>query len=134
MPVLVRVNGQPEEPWRINLMPVGDGDFYLYLHSEVRSASETSVGDTVVVDLWFDAEYRNGPMHPMPAWFQAALRANPAAESNWQALTPSRQKEVLRYFDRLKSQAAIDRNLTRALSVLSGERGRFMARSWENGS
>ena len=32
MPVLVNVNDQPDPPWRINMMPVGNGDFYLYLH------------------------------------------------------------------------------------------------------
>ena len=36
LPVRVRVNGKPEKPWRINLMPVGDGSFYLYLHGDVR--------------------------------------------------------------------------------------------------
>jgi hypothetical protein len=32
MPVLVTINGKPEKPWRINMMPVGDGSFRLYLH------------------------------------------------------------------------------------------------------
>ena len=36
MPVRVQVNGKPEVPWRINLMPVGDGHFFLYLHGQVR--------------------------------------------------------------------------------------------------
>ena len=26
LPVLVRVNGKPEKPWRINMMPVGGGE------------------------------------------------------------------------------------------------------------
>ncbi len=25
LPVRIRVNGQPKKPWRVNLMPVGDG-------------------------------------------------------------------------------------------------------------
>ncbi len=42
LPVLVRINGHPKKtPWRINMMPVGDGSFYLYLHESVRHASET---------------------------------------------------------------------------------------------
>jgi hypothetical protein len=32
IPVMVRVNGKPDRQWRINMMPVGNGDFYLYLH------------------------------------------------------------------------------------------------------
>jgi hypothetical protein len=130
LPILVRVNGQPQKPWRINLMPVGDGSFYLYLHGTVRKASNTKVGDTVTVELAFDPAYRNGPMHPMPPSFQRALNKNPRAKRAWTQLIPSRQKEILRYFAALKSTEARQRNLQRALHVLSGARARFMARSW----
>jgi hypothetical protein len=41
LPVYVRVNGRPKPAWRINLMPIGDGSFYLYLHGDVRKASGT---------------------------------------------------------------------------------------------
>jgi hypothetical protein len=133
LPVLVQVNGQPVPPWHINMMPTGDGDFYLYLHGDVRQASKTKVGDTVTVDLDFDPEYHNGPLHPMPEWFANALTANPVAKENWQALPPSRQKEVLRYFSWLKSEEAVQRNLEKALHVLSGKPGRFMARPWQDG-
>ena len=134
LPVLVRVNGEPSHAWRINMMPVGNGSFYLYLHGDVRKASGTAVGDRVRVEIDFDASYRNGPQHPMPPWFKRALVGNPQAMKNWQALIPSRKKEILRYFSRLKSPAARDRNLGKALHVLSGETGRFMARTWKNGS
>jgi len=61
LPVLMRINGKPAEPWRINMMPVGDGSFYLYLHGDVRKASGTKVGDHHVrVGVGFDARYRNG--------------------------------------------------------------------------
>jgi len=106
LPVLVRINGKPAEPWRINMMPVGDGSFYLYLHGDVRKASGTKVGDRVRVEVGFDARYRNGPQHPAPSWFKAALQKNPRAMKNWEALIPNRKKEILRYFARLKSQEA----------------------------
>lgn len=134
LPVLVRINGKPAKAWRINMMPAGDGTFYLYLHGEVRKASGTGVGDKVEVEVSFDAAYRNGPMHPMPAWFGSALRKNIRARKAWEALPPSRQKEVLRYFSRLKGEAARARNLEKALQVLSGEPGRFMARDWKDGA
>lgn len=133
MPVLIRINGKPDEPWRINMMPIGDGSFYLYLHGDVRKASRTDLGDTVEVEITFDAEYRNGPQHPMPEWFSDRLSTDRKAAANWEALIPSRKKEILRYFARLKSQEAIERNLQKAMHVLSGKAGRFMARSWENG-
>jgi len=133
LPVLVRINGLPKTPWRINLMPAGNGAFYLYLHNTIRQASHTKVGDVATVELCFDPDYKNGPMHPMPPWFRKALTANPAAHRAWRALPPSRQKEVLRYFAQLKSQAAKDRNLQKALLALSGTETRFMARTWRHG-
>ncbi len=85
LPVLLQIDGQPEPPWRINMMPVGDGRFYLYLHGAVRKASRTQVGDRVLVDVIFD------------------------------------------------SNEARARNVAKALYVLSGKKGRFMARDWKQG-
>jgi hypothetical protein len=133
MPVLVKINGKPTPPWRINLMPIGDGRFYLYLHGDVRKASATKVGDTVDVDVRFDPKYRNGPMHPMPTWFQKPLDANPKARHGWDMLIPSRQKEILRYLSWLKSEEARERNVAKAIRVLSGAKERYMARSWSEG-
>lgn len=130
LPVLVRVNDKPEKPWRINMMPVGDGSFYLYLHGDVRKASGTKTGDSVAVELEFDESYQNGPMHPMPAWFRAALDKNSRAEKAWEAMIPSRKKELLRYFAGLKSTEAQERNLQRAIHVLAGGKARFMGRAW----
>ena len=61
MPVLIKINGKPDTPWKINMMPVGNGSFYLYLHGDVRRASGTKVGDSVRVDIIFDETYRKGP-------------------------------------------------------------------------
>jgi hypothetical protein len=134
LPVLVRINGKPVKAWRINMMPVGDGSFYLYLHGSVRKVSGTTVGDRVDVEIAFDARYRNGPLHPMPKWFKEALADKPQAASNWKALTPSRKKEILRYLANLKSSEARIRNLQKVLRMLSGDTGRFMGRTWANGS
>ena len=130
MPVKVRVNGQPNPPWRINMMPAGDGSFYLYLSGIVRDVSGTGVGDEVEVELAFDGEYRSGPAHPMPSLLAKALERNALARRGWAELPPSRQKEILRYLTGLKSEEALERNIERALHVLAGGQARFMARSW----
>jgi hypothetical protein len=134
MPVLVQINGQPTNPWHINMMPIGDGSFYLYLHGDVRKASNTKVGDEVEVSVAFDPEYRSGPMHPIPDWFQIELDKNLIAKENWDKLIPSRQKEMLRYFSWLKSEEAKQRNVEKAINALSGQPERFLGRSWVNGS
>lgn len=134
LPVLVRVNDKPADLWRVNMMPMGNGNFYLYLHDTVRKASGTTVGDCVKVEIHFDASYRNGPQDRIPKWFKRALDGNPEAEKNWNALIPSRKKEIIRYFSQLVTPEAQTRNLAKALHVLSGEEARFMARDWKNGS
>ena len=133
LPVLLRINGKPPDACRTNLMPDGKGSFYLYLNGPVRAAAGVSVRDTVRVELEFDRSYRNGPLHPMPRRLKEALRQNSVAERNWNALPPSRKKEVLRYFAGLQSDDTRARNVVRAIRVLSGETGRFMARTWSNG-
>ena len=106
----------------------------MYLKGLVREQAGVSVGDLVRVDIEYDASYRKGPQHPMPPWFRNALKKHPQAGKTWDTLIPSRKKEVLRYFARLKSPEARTRNLARALHVLSGQTARFMARTWTNGS
>ncbi len=133
MPVRIQVNGKPKVPWRTNMMPIGDGAFYLYLHGAVRKAVAAKVGDIVSLAVRFDTAYRGGPAHPMPAWFGGALNRNSRAKRGWKRLTASRQKEILRYFVGLKSTDARQRNAQRALYVLAGGKARFMARSWNSG-
>jgi hypothetical protein len=133
LPVAVRLNGDSDTSWRTNLMPRGDGAFYLYLHGGMRTTAGVNVGDTVTVELRDDEAYRGGPTHDIPKSFQAALAANLTAAANWERLAPSRRKEILRYFAGLKSERAIERNVDKALRVLSGESERFMAREWSEG-
>lgn len=121
LPALVRVNGHPKaKPWRINMMPAGNGDFYLYLAGVVRSASRTKVGDMVSVAVEFDAEYRGGPLTPMPRGLRAALKRDADAMRAWEALTPSSKKEVIRYLAALKSPEALKRNVVKFADQLAG--------------
>ena len=130
LPVLVQVNGQPDPAWRINMMPAGDGSFYLYLDGVVRTASGTDVGDTVDVSVVFDPAYRGGPQDDMLPEFAARLDDDAGAKARWDCLQPSLKKEILRYLANLKSDAARQRNIDRAIHVLGGAKARFLARDW----
>ncbi len=130
LPVLVQVNGQPEPAWRVNMMPAGDGSFYLYLDGVVRKASSTDVGDTVGVSVVFDPAYRSGPQDEMLPAFAARLDEDAGIKARWDGLAPSLRKEILRYLANLKSDAARQRNIDRAIGVLSGAKARFLARDW----
>lgn len=128
MPVLVKINGHPKESWRINMMPKGDGSFYLYLHESVRKRSKTKVGDMVMVEVIFDSTYKSGP-DALPVWFRSELKKNSAAHKKWRSLAPSRQKEIVRYLSRLKSKDAQQRNLEKAIRMLEGKPGRWIGRT-----
>ena len=130
MPVSYQVEGRSSRTWHIGMMPTGGGSYRLYLNGEVRKATELAVGDMVSLRVRFDDRYRGGPQHPMPPWFTAGLARNLPAKRRWDALPPSMQKEILRYFSRLKSEDARVRNTRRALQVLAGGKGRFLGRSW----
>jgi hypothetical protein len=130
MPVTVRLNQQPELGTKTNLIPKGDGSFYLYLNTIMRKAASVGVGDEVVIQLEADPDYRAGPAHPLPRQFNEALKRSTEARRRWRALPPSRQKEILRYFATLKTSGALERNVAKAVGVLLGEKARFMAREW----
>lgn len=129
LPVLVTIDGEPQQPARVNLMPAGDGSFYLYLNGPLRAASGSAVGDRVTAELAFDATYRGGPAHRMPASLRAALRAEAKLSHAWKALTPSRRKEILRYLATLRSDAARERNVVKVLAMLKSPRGSFLGRA-----
>jgi uncharacterized protein YdeI (YjbR/CyaY-like superfamily) len=99
----------------------------------MRDVSRTKLGDVVSIDLAFDETYRNGPQHAVPGLLQAALDGDDTMAKNWAKLTPSRQKEILRYFAALKTQEAKDRNVERMVRILGGDAGRFMGRDWRDG-
>lgn len=129
MPVLVTLNGAPRTPARVNLMPAGNGSFYLYLNGPLRQASKTGVGDRVVARVSFDAAYRGGPTHPMPPALAHGLREQPKRAAAWGELTPSRRKEILRYLAGLRSEDALERNIEKVLAMLSKPRGLYLGRA-----
>ena len=61
------------------------------------------------------------------ATIKKALLENKAAKKVFDSLRPSLQLEINRYFSSLKTESAVDRNITRAIQFLLGN-GRFVAR------
>lgn len=131
LPVCFRLNGRTKV-WRINLMPKGDGSFYLYLDGGVRRATGTKVGDMVDCEIWFNAEYNGGPQHELLPHLAAAFAANPVAKDRYDSLAPSLKKEITRYFASLKGDAAIIRNCEKCTAALSGTPTRWLGRDWNS--
>lgn len=93
------------------------GFWRLYINGVMLKDSGAKTGDTVLITIEFDPRPREVPMSKE---FAAALKSSPKAKEAFDSLAPSRRKEILRYIGSLKSEAAIQKNVDRVLSQLTG--------------
>ena len=91
------------------------GKWRLYLNMPMRKAARKDVGDTIHIQIDFDTKPRITPMHPK---LKLAFKENPTAKYAFENLSPSRQKEILRYINFLKSEESVDKNVQRAIGHL----------------
>jgi hypothetical protein len=91
------------------------GKWRLYLNTPMRKAAGIDVGDTGTVKIAFDPTPRTLTMHPK---LKLALEENKEALLVFEKLTPSYQKEIIRYINALKSEESVDRNITKAIQHL----------------
>ena len=98
------------------------GKWRLYLNTPMRKAAGIDVGDMADVEIDFDPRPRTTPMHPK---LRKALRQNPESKNAFNKLSPSRQKEILRYISFLKSEESVDRNVQKVISYLVGQQTFF---------
>jgi hypothetical protein len=100
------------------------GKWRLYLNTPMRKASNKDVGDRVTIEIEFDPVKRITPIH---AKLQRALQENKNANKVFDSLPPSRQKEITRYINFLKTEESINRNIKKVLLFLNGKE-RFAGR------
>lgn len=97
----------------------------LYLNTSMRKAAQKDVGAVADFEIAYDPIKRVVPsVHPK---FEKALQENQPAKEIFDSLRPSLQLEINRYFGFLKTEAAVDRNVNRAIQFLLGK-GRFVGR------
>jgi hypothetical protein len=101
------------------------GKWRLYLNTPVRKATGLDVGDKAEVQIEFDPEPRTLLMHSK---LKAALNKNKKAQKIFEQLSPSLQKEIIRYIGFLKTEASVDRNVKKAILFLMGKE-RFVGRN-----
>lgn len=101
------------------------GNWRLYLNTPMRKAAGKDVGDIINIKIDYDANERITPMHKK---FQSALYKNKKAKEKFESLPPSRQKEILRYLNNLKTEETLQKNILRAINFLNGKEN-FVGRS-----
>ncbi|HEU5397844.1 MAG TPA: YdeI/OmpD-associated family protein [Gammaproteobacteria bacterium] len=114
LPVRVTVQGKP---LKANVMRYL-GAWRLYLNGTIRKAAGVDVGDRVRISLRHDPAPRR---EKMPKVFAAALARDAKARAAFEALAPSRRKELLRYLNNLKREESVQRNLAKMLRYLKGQ-------------
>jgi hypothetical protein len=91
------------------------GKWRLYLNTPMRKAAGKDVGDIIDIQIDFDPKPRTTPMHPK---LKKVFKENKEAKVAFNKLSPSRQKEILRYINFLKSEESVDKNIQRVISHL----------------
>ena len=114
----IRVHGTIDgHPYKQTLVKYS-GAWRLYINGPMLKAADKKVGDRISLTIEFDPKERSVPIHPK---LEAALNANKGAKATFDKLPPSRKNEVIRYINHLKTEASIDKNVTRAIRFLTGK-------------
>lgn len=95
------------------------GAWRLYINGRMREAAGIDVGDEAHIRLEFDPVPRT---EPLPPKLERALAKNRSVKAAFEKLAPSRQKEILRYLNSMKTEEALDRNIEQVMKHLVGEK------------
>jgi hypothetical protein len=101
------------------LVPVRGEGYRLYVNGPMMKSTDLKVGQTAHFDIEQDSLERN-KNHPMPTAFKRKLNQHKLMPIFTQ-LAPSRQKEINRYLNNLKTEEALMRNIDKLIRVLQGK-------------
>ena len=120
IPVRGTINGKKYQQTLLKY----SGEWRLYVNMKMLKNSPTRIGELIEVEVQFDQSDRTIKPHPK---LIKALANNQAAKDVFESLSPSKQKEIVRYISNLKKEESIERNVTRAINFLLGKE-RFVGR------
>ena len=114
IPICGKVNGKPYQQTLVRYT----GEWRLYINTIMLKDSPKRIGETIEVSISFDSKDRTIKPHPQ---LVKALKENSSASKAFDLLSPSRQKEIVRYIASLKTEESVARNIARAIGFLNGE-------------
>ncbi len=120
VPVCGIINGEEY----IQTLVKYSGSWRLYINTTILPDSPRRIGEVIDVAIAFDPRDRTLPPHPE---LVKALEDNEEAKKVFDGLSPSFQKEIVRYISYLKSEKSIADNVERAIGFLLGK-NRFIGR------
>jgi hypothetical protein len=101
------------------------GAWRLYINTTMLTNSPKRIGEQIEVTIEYDPESR--AIEP-PTKFLKVLKTNKEAKQIFESLPPYLKLEIVRYLAKLKTEAALNRNMERAINFLLGKE-RFIGRS-----
>jgi hypothetical protein len=114
IPIHGTINGQQYKQTLVKYK----GDWRLYINTFMLKNSPKRIGEMIEISLEFDPSDRSVKPHPK---LTTAFKKNPSAKKMFDKLSPSRQKEIIRYISFLKTEESIERNVKRTIAFLSGK-------------
>lgn len=99
IPVRGSINGKPY----LQTLVKYSGDWRLYINMVMLKNSPKRIGEVIDVKIEYDPSDRTIEPHPKLAH---ALSENNHANTVFKNLSPSRQKEIVRYISNLKSETS----------------------------
>ncbi len=114
IPVQGRIN---EKEYKQTLMKYS-GAWRLYVNMKMLKDSPRRIGEHLEIEIEFDPSDRSISPHPA---LTTALAENEKANKVFKSLSPSKQKEIIRYISNLKTKQSIERNVKRAINFLLGK-------------
>jgi len=93
------------------------GKWRLYINGEMLKSSGLKLGNHADVEIEFDPRPREVTM---PKSLHVAFKNDIEARKAFGELPPSRQKEIFRYINSLRTEESIARNVERILEQLKG--------------
>lgn len=100
------------------------GEWRLYINTTMLKNSPKRIGEEISVEIQIDETDRTLAPHSK---LTKALNENPSAKEVFESLSPSKQKEIIRYISFLKSENSINENIEKAIGFLLGK-NRFIGR------
>src|SRR5579883_953185 len=102
------------------LVPIGQGSHRLYINGVMLRHTDSRPGDRVTIGLELDV--RNRQLE-IPDFLLSELNSRLLARTRWEALAPSKRKEIIRYLTSGKRSETRSRNLTKLLKILESKSG-----------
>lgn len=115
IPVRGRLNGAEF----IQTLVKYGGKWRLYINGQMLKDSGLKVNDTASIEIEFDSRPR---IVGLPESLEKALQKDKRAKKAFEELSPSRQKEIMRYLGALKTPASIEKNVERIIKHLRDEK------------